>query len=471
MDAGKIKKLIAAGSLIAGFAAITCSLGVFAGPEKNVEDDSLPGGDTTVFVTTNQAFARPAANLPTNKLRDFSFGNRLFNTNWVTAPSSVTKFDGLGPIFNRVSCSACHLLDGRGQPPAKSGDPMNSMLVRLSIPGQNEHGGPKHHPQYGDQLNDRAIQGVPAEGRAIIRYKEIFKKFSDGETYGLQEPAYQFEDLNFGPLGEDILISPRVAPAMAGLGLLEAVSEKTILGFADEKDREKDGISGKPNYVWDEVHKKTALGRFGWKANQPSLRQQDAGAAVGDIGITSPLFPHENIAKDQTQALKAPSGRSPELEQDFLDKLVFYSKTLAVPARRNRNEPMVRRGEELFREAKCVACHVPSMVTGAYPEVPELANQKIHPYTDLLLHDMGEGLADGRPDFQAAGNEWRTAPLWGIGLVKTVNGHTRFLHDGRARNLMEAILWHGGEAQESKKAVEAMNKKERAAIVAFLESL
>lgn len=430
----------------------------------------LSGGEGTVFNTTDQAFTLPDAHLPVDKLRDFTFGNRLFNTNWVVAPASTTKFDGLGPTFNRVSCSACHTFDGRGRPP-EEGRRMESMLVRISLPGVNEHGDVVPHPNYGDQINDRSIPGVPAEGRVAVSYSQTKGQYPDDQSYTLRVPRYEFKDLAFGPLGKDILFSPRVAPAVFGLGLLENVSEETILQFAKDQEGNPDGVSGKPNYVWDNEQGKKRLGRFGWKANRSSLPEQNAGALVGDLGITNPVFPKENVPDVQTAAKATPHGGNPELDDNFFAKLVFYSRTLGVPARRDVDDPQVIEGEKTFKRIGCTTCHIPTMKTSGNADIPQLANQTIHPYTDLLLHDMGDGLADGRPDFEASGNEWRTPPLWGIGLVKTVNKHTFFLHDGRARNLEEAILWHGGEANVSKTRFKQLSKAKRDAVLNFLESL
>ena len=428
------------------------------------------GGNGSRPLKHDRAFTFPIANLDQGDQRAFFFGNRLFNTNWTRAPGSVESFDGLGPVFNRVSCDGCHLLDGRGRPPETEGAPMLSMLVRLSVPGRSETGGPLPHPAYGDQLNDRAILGVPAEGRAVIGYEELPGEYHDGEAYSLRRPTYRFEDLAFGALGDDILISPRVAPAMIGLGLLEAVPESLIMALADPDDADGDGISGRPNRVWDAVNGSTALGRFGWKANTPSLRQQNAGAAIGDIGITSPLFPTDNCRPSQQACSEAAIHDGPEMSERFLDRMTLYTQVLAVPDRRDALDPAVNRGEALFRETGCASCHMPTLITGDHP-VAALSGQTIHPFTDLLLHDMGEGLADGRPDFLADGREWRTPPLWGIGLVETVNGHSNFLHDGRARNLAEAILWHGGEAESARSAFVAMEKADREALIAFLNSL
>lgn len=436
--------------------------------KRDFRSKLMSGGETTVINTSREAFAKPAANLPMAKLRDFTFGNRVFNTKWVTAPASVKSFDGLGPLFNQRSCSACHFKDGRGRPPLENETEMTSMLVRVSV--WNEDGTQAiDHPVYGNQINERGILNIKGEGRIEITYEEVEGRFADGEVYSLRKPTYHFKDMNYGSVEDDLLFSPRVAPSMFGLGLLEAISEETILAFVDEDDCDGEGISGRANYVEDKVKGEIRLGRFGWKANQPSLRQQNAKAIIGDIGITSDLFPDENVTAIPNAEFV--SGGAPELSSKFLDKLTFYVQTLAVPARRKVGDHLVLKGEEIFKKANCHSCHKETLVTGEHEDVPELSRQTIHPYTDLLLHDMGEGLADGRPDGQANGREWRTAPLWGIGLTKTVNKHTFFLHDGRARNLMEALLWHGGEAEAAKQHVLQRDKDDRTALMVFLNSL
>jgi CxxC motif-containing protein (DUF1111 family) len=429
------------------------------------------GGDGTRPAADAKAFSYPAANIEKRHMRPFSFGNRLFNTNWVEAPASVKSFDGLGPMFNRVSCSGCHTLDGRGEPPAGGQGPMNQMLLRLSLPGVAEHGGPLPHPVYGDQLSERAIGGVAAEGVAAISYEEIAGSYGDGETYMLRRPTYRINNMGYGALPGDILISPRVAPQMIGLGLLEAVPEETLQALNDPADSDGDGISGRVNSVWSVARGRLVTGRFGWKANQPDLEQQNAGAALGDIGLTTPLLPAENCTAVQALCMHAVSGGDHELSDEFLQKLTLYTRLLAVPAQRDGDDETVQRGAAVFRTLGCASCHVPTLVTGESAEVPELSRQIVHPFTDLLLHDMGEGLADGRPDFLASGSEWRTPPLWGLGLVPQINGHDLLLHDGRARGYAEAILWHGGEALTAREAFRLSSADERAALIAFLKSL
>jgi CxxC motif-containing protein (DUF1111 family) len=428
------------------------------------------GGGTTRPIESPDAFSFQAANAPREHQRPFSFGNRLFNTNWVEAPASVKSFDGLGPLFNRVSCSGCHTKDGRGQPPELGQGPMDTMLFRISFPGAGAHGGPKSVPGYGDQLSERGIKDVPAEGRASISYQEVKGQFADGETFSLRTPAYAIVDAGYGALPKDVLISPRVAPQMIGLGLLEAVPKETLKALADPDDVDSDGISGRLNQVWDSVRNASAVGRFGWKAGQPDLLNQNAAAANGDIGLTSGVHPQENCAETQTACAAAITGGSPELKDEFLEKLTLYTASLAVPAQRNVEGIDVVQGAQLFRSFGCASCHMPTLQSGPHA-LPEISNQTFHPYTDLLLHDMGEGLADNRPDFAATGQEWRTPPLWGLGLLPQVNGHDMLLHDGRARGFAEAILWHGGEAEKSRESFRNAAKAQRDALLTFLKSL
>jgi CxxC motif-containing protein (DUF1111 family) len=436
--------------------------------------EELAGGETTVFDQGTHAFSLAARNLADEHETGFFVGNSFFNKNWVTAPASTTARDGLGPTFNARSCSGCHFHDGRGRPPLTVDEPMLSMLLRLSVPGEDEHGGPKPEPNYGGQLQPFAIADVPPEGQVAIEWSERAGEYDDGQPYSLREPSYEISELAFGELAQDVMISPRVAPQMIGLGLLEAIPEATILGFADPDDDDGDGISGRPNYAWDPSAGELALGRFGWKANQVGLRQQDAGAFLGDIGITSSLHTAENCPPPQAACAAAPNGSedgAPELDDELLEHVTTYTRLLAVPARREVDDPEVLAGRELFRELGCDGCHVPRIETGELAGFPELSDQVIWPYTDLLVHDMGSGLADGRPDFEADGSEWRTPPLWGIGLFEVVNDHALYLHDGRARGLAEAILWHGGEAQAARDGFAALTADERDALLRFLGSL
>jgi CxxC motif-containing protein (DUF1111 family) len=331
-------------------------------------------------------------------------------------------------------------------------------------------GGPVAEPNYGLQFNNRAILGAKPEGNVSITYTEIPGTYSDGSSFSLRKPNYDFTNLGYGSLHSSFLFSPRIANQVMGLGLLESVPESTILSYADENDSNRDGISGKPNKVWNFQTMQMELGRFGWKANQPNLYQQTAGAFLGDMGITSPLFPEENLTPiQQNMYSNIPNGGMPEITIDNLNRVVAYMKTLAVPARRNVNDIVVLKGKKIFSQLNCNGCHKPLMTTKS--SIDQLNNQVIRPYTDLLLHDMGEELADNRPDFLANGKEWRTPPLWGLGLIRTVNGHTFLLHDGRARNMEEAILWHAGEATQSRDKFKQLSKSDRDAVIKFLESL
>jgi CxxC motif-containing protein (DUF1111 family) len=424
------------------------------------------GGDLTVYKESKYSFGMSAPNIPINKLRDFAFGNRMFNTNWVTAPSSVPSLDGLGPLFNRVACSQCHLRDGRGRAPHGPDEMMDSMLVRISA--IDKDGQAIDHPIYGGQLSDRAIQDLKAEARVRVSWKEDEAKYEDGEKYSLRYPQYDFEFFR-GDAGE-FLFSPRVTPAVYGLGLLEALDEKSILANADPEDKDGDGISGKANYVWDVVSQSTQLGRFGLKANAPNLLHQNTGAANGDIGLTSKYFPNKNhqvVHKD----LEEHKSKDFDISEDQARRLTLYVQSLGVPVRRSMDDEQALRGEKIFKQINCQSCHIENFTTGSSHELEFLRNQQIRPYTDMLLHDMGEKLADNRPDGLANGQEWRTPPLWGLGLHGMVNGNDFFLHDGRARTIEEAILWHGGEAEASREQFIKLNKADRLALLSFLKSL
>lgn len=440
---------------------------------NNVLSSEDSGGLGSVNSITQNAFSLPAKNSTKVHRKSFMIGNSLFNQNWVTSPASVKTRQGLGPLFNANSCSTCHFKDGRGRPPEedKKEEGFSSILVRLSVPGKDAHGGPLDDPNYGGQFNHRGILNVPGEGNVQIIYKTINGKFADGEEYTLLKPQLEFSQLAYGEFAKDIMFSLRTAPQMIGLGLLEAIKESDILSKVDADDANKDGISGRPNYVWDIVKKKKAIGRFGWKANQPNLMQQNFSAFLGDIGITSKHQPGQPCTGIQKECNNAFAVNYAEIDEEDLKHVEVYSKVLAVPKRRNYNDPDVQSGQKIFHQINCTACHTESYVTGVDKEFPENSKQKIFPYTDMLIHDMGEGLADNRPDFEADGREWRTPPLWGIGLFKQVNNHTRYLHDGRARNLEEAVLWHGGEAEKVKEAYIQLPKKDRQQVIKFLESL
>jgi CxxC motif-containing protein (DUF1111 family) len=432
-------------------------------PPNPVADKALLGGDTTVFINSSAAYESPAANLAGDSLALHLAGDIAFEDVFVTAPAPVNS--GLGPIFNNSSCIRCHPRDGRGKA-AEPGVAQDSIFLRISV-GNDPLEGPLAPQGFGTQLQHRAVFGVAPEASVEVNYITSSINFADGEVLELRQPIFAIVDA-YDTLADDVLHGARMAPPVFGRGLLEAIPEATLLEWADEFDADNDGISGRPNRVRDPVSGETRIGRFGLKANAPSLLVQNAGAYHQDMGITSSIFPVESAyAQIQDDGLQD----DPEVDDKTLDAVTFYVQTLGVPARRNVDGVQETRGEELFVDANCVACHKMETRTGAFPDIPELAEQVIYPFTDLLLHDMGAGLADGRPDFLADGNEWRTPPLWGIGLTETVNGHTNFLHDGRARTLMEAIMWHGGEAEASRETVRNMPKADRDALLAFLQSI
>jgi CxxC motif-containing protein (DUF1111 family) len=432
-------------------------------PNPNIDSDALSGGATTVFNRGPDAFGQPAPNLDADGLARHEAGDDAFGREFVAQRGMENS--GLGPLFNNTSCEACHVGDGRGRPPAP-GESFTTMLFRASIPGQDEHGGPEPAGLFGGQLQLAAIPGFSPEAAARVSYVDAGGRYGDGTRYSLRVPRYSFQGL-IGPLPQRLLTSPRVAPVNFGLGLLEAIPEGTIRAHADPNDANHDGISGHYNVVYDATVQNYVIGRFGWKANVGTLLHQAAGAFNGDMGITSSLFPNENCEGE----FPGCRDHAPEVSNRTLADVAFYTQTLGVPARRDLDDPQTRKGEQLFRSVGCDGCHLPMVMTGVLAGVPAVSNQRIHPYTDLLLHDMGDALADDRPDFKATGREFRTPPLWGIGLVQVVNGHTFFLHDGRARNILEAVLWHGGEGTKARERFKALSADERKALIAFLNSL
>lgn len=443
--------------------------------------EALAGGKATVNKRDVNAFSMPSANLSPVRRLDFSVGNSFFRSPWVIAPSTTTARDGLGPLFNTNACQNCHIKDGRGHPPEQDDVNAVSMLVRLSIPDDPaqaeliKKNGVLPEPVYGGQLQDMAVPGVEPEGRVRIEYEPMPVRFRDGTVVELRKPTLSITHLGYGPMHPETRASVRIAPPMIGLGLLEAIPDTAILANADPDDKDGDGISGRPNWVWDDEQQTVVMGRFGWKAGQPNLNQQNVHAFSGDMGLTTSLRNFDDCTPTQTDCLAAPNGNGPDGEPEVSDNILrlvlFYSRNLGVPARRNIENPQVLAGKNLFYEAGCQQCHTPQFKTRHDAAEPELANQVIRPYSDLLLHDMGAELADNRTEFQATGREWRTPPLWGIGLAQTVSRHARFLHDGRARDLLEAVLWHGGEAQAAQRQVLAFDAEQRAALLAFLNSL
>ncbi|KKX31753.1 di-heme oxidoredictase family protein [Rhizobium sp. LC145] len=456
----------------------------FSKPEQF---ERMPAGAATSKAIVNgDAFSHFSANLTFAEEETFKLGNALFTKLWVSSPSSTQASDGLGPLFNARACQSCHLKDGRGHPPEGSTD-ATSMFLRLARPARTEEEkrAIANHEKlnfadatYGEQLQDAAVPGLKSEGRMQITYEETPVTLGDGEVVSLRKPTYSVSDLAYGPLEADVTLSPRVSPPMIGMGLIQAIHEADILAKADPDDIDHDGISGRPAFVRDHRTGGLKLGRFGFKAQNASIRDQTASAFAGDLGISTPDRPvsHGDCTEAQTACLAMPTGVQPRLgdteaPDPVLDLVSFYSENLAVPLRRDLDDPTVLHGKEMFYQAGCTSCHTPKFVTRRDAGNKAHSFQLVWPYSDFLLHDMGDGLADGQQVGVADGREWRTQPLWGIGLTQTVNGHTFFLHDGRARNLTEAILWHGGEATKARDAFAALPKDDRAALIKFLESL
>ncbi|MGZ3217218.1 di-heme oxidoreductase family protein [Paracoccus sp. T5] len=448
--------------------------------------EDRPAGAATVRARdTADAFSQSSANMPFAHEMDFKLGNALFRKTWVASPASTLASDGLGPLYNARACQDCHVKDGRGHPPSGADDARVSMFLRLSVPGGPAPAGisgwhaTRPDPVYGAQLQDFATFGLAPEGQMQITWTERPVLLADGTVIRLRQPDYAIADPGYGPLSPHLMMSPRVAPQMIGLGLLEAIPAADILAAEDPADADGDGISGRAQIVMSRVHGVPMLGRFGHKAGNATVLEQSAEAFSGDMGLSTPLLPSPQgeCSPSQAACRDAPHGQEPgirdglEVDALSLDLVAHYARNLGVPARRNLDEPQVLRGKAVFHDLGCADCHRPKYVTHRLHDQPEQSFQLIWPYTDLLLHDMGPDLADNRPDGRADGREWRTPPLWGIGLTQAVSGHTQFLHDGRARSLLEAVLWHGGEAAPARDGVVALPADDRDALIAFLESL
>lgn len=432
-------------------------------------NNSAESTQKTILTPDKHLLDQPDVRMSKLDQVDFAVGRSFFRNPWVQAPASTDARDGLGPLFNAFSCASCHISSARGLAPV-DGQPLMTHVVRLSVmdpeAGLNKF---VSEPNYGGQLQNQSLPGVPVEGRAVIHFSEVKRSLSDGEQVLLRSPELSIEQLGYGELADNFRASVRMAPVLTGLGLLDAVPEEQLLDWEDPQDADGDGISGRVNRVFDIAGQQETIGRFGWKAEQPSVKQQSAGAFHADIGISSSLFEGQNCTASQIDCQQKPHGGSLEISDKLLDRVALYVGNLAVPAS-SADDANNQVGKALFAEAGCQKCHRSTLVTGE-SEHAWLSNRTIHPYTDLLLHDMGEELADNRPVFAASGREWRTPPLWGIGLAKKVAPQTGFLHDGRARNVLEAILWHGGEAQQSREAVEQMTQTQRRQLIEFIESL
>ena len=450
------------------------------------------GATTTTAPVGRDIFSQPSANLGLEREENFHLGNALFRKLWVSAPSSTQASDGLGPLFNARSCQSCHLRDGRGHGLETSGADATSLVLRLARPAitPEEEQAVRdfkalNFPDstYGLQLQDLAVPGLAAEGKVAVSYTEETATLSGGETVTLRKPHYSITDLAYGPLDPTTTISARIAPPMIGLGLIEAIPDADILAHADPDDKNGDGIRGRAAIVRDHRTGQIALGRFGWKAQNATVRDQAASAFSVDIGISTPdrPNPYGDCTAKEAKCLTMPTGvqkrlGDTEAPPPILDLVTFYSENLAVPARRKASSPDVLHGKDMFYQSGCPACHIPKFVTrddlkGSDGKDTAQAFQLIWPYSDFLLHDMGDGLSDGQQVGVASGRDWRTPPLWGIGLAQTVSGQQGYLHDGRARTLTEAILWHGGEADKARNTFANLPQNDRQALINFLESL
>jgi CxxC motif-containing protein (DUF1111 family) len=380
---------------------------------------------------------------------EFLLGQFLFEREW--SPEEV------GPVFNASSCAECHASAGRA-PAASVG-----LLFRLSAAPDSD----EPEPMYGSQLQPRGLRNAPGEGRVIVTHEDVGGAYDDGILYVLRRPRYQIVELGYGPISETMVMSPRLAQQIPGLGLLEAIYAAEILALVDPQDLDGDGISGRANVVFDVVTGRETLGRFGWKAGQPSLRQQNAAAFMGDLGMTSALFGEGPCTADQASCWDAMFDPASELSESDLNAVTLFTQLLMPTATADLAE---HPGYTIFQEVGCASCHVEEWTTGAH-EITELSEQVIRPFTDLLLHDMGEDLADHRPEGIATGMEWRTPPLWGIGSLIELNGHQDLMHDGRAKNVEEAILWHGGEGAAAAAAFKTLSANDRARLIAFVNLL
>lgn len=433
--------------------------------------EASPGGSlTTAFLLSRLELTQPAPGLSPEERSIFSFGDARFSQAWVTAPSSTTGLDGLGPLFNAVACDSCHVNNGRGRPPDSPLGAVGSTLVRIALPnGQVSE-------VYGSQIQPSSIVGVTSEGEIQVTFEEVDHTMSNGSVHTLLQPRLNAAYLRQGPLEEVAQLSVRTAQPVVGLGLLEAIPEQRLRDLADPDDLDGDGIRGQLGTAVDAVSGTTVVGRFGWKAEQPTVRQQSAAAFLGDMGITTPEFPEQNCTAAQSDCASQPHGGEPEAEERAIAAVASYLRNLAIPVREQWDDAQVLQGQALFFEAGCDTCHTPSHVTSPDALPSRLANQTIWPYSDLLLHDMGPDLADTNvrgetTDHTGLASLWRTPPLWTIGRTSSINRHTRFLHDGRARSFEEAILWHGGEGALSREAFVQMNEEQKKLLIGFLESL
>ena len=466
--------------MIRFFSFIYIFLAIFLIRADTFADPSLPGGETSNQVENKNSFSLSSRNLEEHMRINFLVGNALFERMW--EDSSISKNiakDGLGPFFSARSCESCHINDGRGHIPITNKEDKISVVIQISqnIAQSNDYIKNIEDDIYGGQISEFAVKDVLKEADIIIDYKYSLEMYEDGRVVELRRPIIKIDNLNYGDFNESTIFSARIAQPMIGLGLIEHISDQSLLMNEDINDTNNDGVSGKANKVWDIENEKLAIGRFGWKAAQPSVYQQTADAFYHDMGLSNKLYSNPfNCTSKQVECAKAISGNSEEYDDlevsnDQLDLVTFYSSQLGVPARRSINAENVKKGKEIFFALNCNSCHVESFTTGDTGSHANLNNQIIYPYSDFLLHDMGESLSDGVSEFFAQGSEWRTPPLWGIGLTSIVSDEYGYLHDGRARTIEEAILWHGGEANEIIQNYKKLKKSEVNQLLSFINSL
>ncbi len=450
-------------------AALVAACASAADSEGLVPASALSGGSTTVFDTSRDAFSLSARNLNDEDRDRYGLGKSLFQRAWVRAPASTTGGDGLGPTYAATACTSCHTRGGRGDVPHEAGDRAIGLVVKLAS-GETASGAKVPEPSYGFGLQPFAIEGVPAEGALDFAFDEVELRVSESLTLKARKYRVSPRDLAFGPFVQNTHVSLRLAPQIVGLGLLEAVSERDVKSRVDPEDRDGDGVRGVASEVNDLATGEKKLGRFGWKASFATVTDVAAAAFREDIGITSTLFPEENCPAPQTACRAAPNGGAPELGPEKLAEVAFFARSVAVPARRLTDDRDALLGERVFRDVGCATCHVAELRTSR-GALPALAEQTFAPYTDLLLHDLGDELADVTPFPSHDARLFRTPPLWGLGLHATVNGHDALLHDGRARDVTEAIAWHGGEAARSRRAFFERSSEDRVKMLRFLGSL
>ena len=466
--------------MIRFFSFIYIFLSIFVIRADTFADPYLPGGETSNQVENKNSFSLSSRNLEEHMRINFLVGNALFERMW--EDSSISKNiakDGLGPFFSARSCESCHINDGRGHIPLTNKEDKISVVIQISQNIEQSNNDVKNIEDdiYGGQISEFAVKDVLKEADILIDYKYSLEMYEDGRVVELRRPIIKIDNLNYGEFNESTTFSARIAQPMIGLGLIENISDQSLLVYEDINDLNNDGVSGRANKVWDIEKEKLAIGRFGWKAAQPSVYQQTADAFYNDMGLSNKLYNNPfNCTSKQEDCNRAISGNSEEhdnleVSSDQLDLVTFYSSQLGVPARRNLNAVNVKKGKEIFFALNCNSCHVSSFETDNSGIHANLKNQIIYPYSDFLLHDMGESLSDGVSEFLAQGSEWRTPPLWGIGLTNIVSEEYGYLHDGRARTIEEAILWHGGEAKEIIQNYKKLKKSEVNQLLSFINSL